>query len=77
MSANTNVDRNGVAMTGMTRTFVANGRVAVEMTTGQLATIYAALAVASLDRVLPDDVRAEYSALARVLGEAPIVGLTD
>ena len=77
MSANVNLDRNGNEMSPMTRTFVGDGRVAVEMDTEQLATIYAALAVASLDQVLSYEVRAEYSALARVLGEAPIVGLTD
>lgn len=71
------VDRDGVAMPDMARTFHGNDRLSVEMTITQHATIYAALAVASVDKVLPENVRAEYRALAELFGNAPIVGLTD
>ena len=77
MSANLNLNRHGVEMPGMARTFHGNERVSVEMSIEQHATIYAALAVASTDSVLPLEVRHEYAALARLFGEAPIVGLTD
>lgn len=75
MSANLN--RNGVEMPKMTRTFHGNDRLCVEMSIEQHSTIYAALAVASTDSVLPLEVRHEYAALARLFGEAPIVGLAD
>jgi len=75
MSASLN--RHGVEMPGMTRTFHGDNRLSVEMSLEQHSTIYAALAVASTDSVLPLEVRHEYAALARLFGEAPIVGLTD